>query len=426
MPLCTPKSTPAGTVRISDIIRAFHGSKRGGLLFRYTLRQARKNPQALFRYHDVEGNHVLHHCVLRKAAADVQSLMNYITISKFERVEICNSVNAQGQTALHIAVLNGDSTMVQMLLKFGVNPLVRDNNGYTCIHNACRHRDYQSMVDIVNILLSWNPQLASVTSENGRTPLMLAVQECNTVLTRTILSHLVAFTKYTPLLSDEATTPRQGTPSFLDTYFRTSNLTEYFQSTTPDNQTVFHIAAINRSTDLLKLLLDISGITEFTYSSEGYLPIHYACKNGDSNSLMVLHSVTPELLGSLEHSRTRGKKTYPLHLVAASGYTEALRFVLCHGGGFACNIQDHRKRTPLHYAALQEDPASVQMLLEFGCDPLMADDEGQTAIDIALQRNSQGSISAMRQVLDKNNIAVKQLLPVVNTLTDSHLSANTL
>lgn len=173
-----------------------------------------EKPTSPFRYHDVEGNHVLHHCVLRKAAADVQSLMNYITISKFERVEICNSVNAQGQTALHIAVLNGDSTMVQMLLKFGVNPLVRDNNGYTCIHNACRHRDYQSMVDIVNILLSWNPQLASVTSENGRTPLMLAVQECNTVLTRTILSHLVAFTKYTPLLSDEATTPRQGTPSF--------------------------------------------------------------------------------------------------------------------------------------------------------------------------------------------------------------------
>ncbi|EFO62888.1 Ankyrin 1 [Giardia lamblia P15] len=401
MPLCIPKPASASTVRISDISRAFHGSKRGGLLFRYTLRQAKRNPLPLLRYHDLEGNRVLHHCVLRKAAADLQSLMNCITLSRFERVETCNSVNAKGQTALHIAVLNGDSTIVQMLLKYGVNPLVRDNNGYTCLHEACRQRDYQSMVGVVNMLLSWDPQLASVISENGRTPLMLAVQECNIVLTRTILSHLVAFTKYTPILSDEATTPREGTPSFLDTYFHTSNLTEYFQSTTADNQTVFHIAAINRSTDILKLLLDISGITEFTYSSEGYLPIHYACKNGDLNTLVVLHSVTPELLGSLEHSRTRGKKTYPLHLVVASGSLEALRFVLCHGGGFACNIQDHRKRTPLHYAALQEDPILVQILLEFGCDPLIADDEEQTAIDIALQKGNQIGISAMRQTLYK-------------------------
>lgn len=397
MPLCAPKPTSASTAKVSDICRAFYGSKRGGLLFRYTLKQAKRHPLALLKYHDLEGNHVLHHCALRRATADVQSLMNSTTISRFERLESCSAVNAKGQTALHIAVLNGDSAMVQLLLKYGVNPLVRNTNGYTCVHEACRHHDCQTMITMVNIFFSWNPQLVSVTSEHGQTPLMLAVQECNLVLTRTILSHLVAFTKYTPLLSDEAATPRQSTTSSLGEYFRIGNLTEYFQSTIEDNHTVFHIATINRSADILRLLLDVSGITEFTYSATGYLPIHYACQNGDLDTLTVLQSVAPEMIGSLEHSRSRGKKTYPLHLVAASGSLAALQFVLYHGGGFACNIQDYKRRTPLHYAALQDDPALVRILLKFGCDPLIADSEEQTPIDIAVRRNSQVSIAAMSQ-----------------------------
>lgn len=402
MSLCAPRSNLTSVARISEMRRAFHGSKQGGLLFRYTLRQARRNPLALLRYHDVEGNHVLHHCALRRAATDVQSLMNSITISRFERLENCSLVNAKGQTALHIAVLNGDTAMVQMLLRCGVNPLVRDKNGYTCIHYACMQRNYQPMVEVLRIFLLWDPQLVSVTSENGRTPLMIAIQERNMVLIRTILSHLVTFTKYTPLLSDEAATPRQSIGSPLSQYFRVGNIIEHFQPTTEDNQTVFHIAAINCNANILRLLLDVSGVTEFTYSSKGYLPIHYACQKGDLDTLMVLHSTDPELIGSLERSKTKGEKTYPLHLVVVSGNLEAIRFVLCHGGSFACNIQDYNKRTPLHYAALQGDPSSIQMLLKFGCDPLIEDGDGCTPIDIAMQKNNQIGINVLHRFLHRH------------------------
>lgn len=399
MSRCAPRSTMSSTVRVSEMYRAFYGSKRGGILFRYTLKQAKKNPLALLKYHDLEGNNVLHHCALRKAVTDVQSLMNSIAVSRFERLENCSSVNARGQTALHIAVLNGDTAMIQILLRCGVNPLVRDKKGYTCIHYACMQHDYQSMIEVLRILLLWDPQLLSVTSEDGKTPLMIAVQIRNIILIRTILSHLVTFTKYTPILSDEAATPRQSLTSPFGQYFRRGNLIEHFQPTTRDSLTVFHIATINRDASIVRLLLEVSGITEFTYSSIGYLPIHYACQNGDVDTIMALHSVDPELIGSLERSRTREKRTYPLHLVVASGAQKAVQFVLCHGGSFACNIQDHNKRTPIHYAALQGSSTLVQMLLKFGCDPSIEDIKGQTPIDIALQKNNQVCVNVLHKFL---------------------------
>lgn len=58
---------------------------------------------------------------------------------------------------------------------------------------------------------------------------------------------------------------------------------------------------------------------------------------------------------------------------------EALRLLVEHGCDV--NARDRAARTPLHAAAQRRDAVSLRALLDFGADPLLADENGRLAID---------------------------------------------
>lgn len=51
-----------------------------------------------------------------------------------------SKVNAQGETQLHLAAINGDVNKCQRLFEQGASVSVHDCAGWSPLHEACNHR----------------------------------------------------------------------------------------------------------------------------------------------------------------------------------------------------------------------------------------------------------------------------------------------
>lgn len=68
-----------------------------------------------------------------------------------ENDQYLNMTNTQGQTALHIAIQKGNSTAIKLLLRFGANALIEDNNGKTALFLALNSNESK----IIRPFLHW-------------------------------------------------------------------------------------------------------------------------------------------------------------------------------------------------------------------------------------------------------------------------------
>lgn len=86
--------------------------------------------------------------------------------------EILNVQNADGNNALHLAVLNRNTDIVKAVAKSGIESNVRNNDGYAPIHLAVLANDEE----IIEILLEDAKADINVTDKTGATPLILAAK----------------------------------------------------------------------------------------------------------------------------------------------------------------------------------------------------------------------------------------------------------
>ena len=68
------------------------------------------------------------------------------------------------------------------------------------------------------------------------------------------------------------------------------------------------------------------------------------------------------------------------HWAAKLGNEKILEILL--NGGPACNQFDHKYRTPLYLAALNNEKNCVNLLLRYGANPALADEEGKKPEDV--------------------------------------------
>ncbi|CAG0911386.1 unnamed protein product, partial [Cyprideis torosa] len=150
-----------------------------------------------------------------------------------------------------------------------------------------------------------------------------------------------------------------------------------------------HSAARHGGPDVVRVFVEYAnshpedGDLVNAQTNRGFTPLHLAARKGHAASLEVLVGE-----GRADPWIKMEDGLLPIHYAAWYGQPEAVRFFLKYnashpGRGDMLNERDDDGDTPLSCAVLEGDVECVRLLLEAGADVTIANEDGQTPIDLA-------------------------------------------
>ncbi|KAH9003818.1 ankyrin repeat-containing domain protein [Lactarius hatsudake] len=249
-------------------------------------------------------------------------------------------------TPLQVAAFTGRLAIARVLLDYGANPDVEDEDGSTLLHLVCErdqlsegHRSQENDVGIVRLLLKFGVD-ANVRTKDKTTPLHLVAQNGGPKIARVLIDHGA---------NVDAKNDEGETPLYLASGSR------------------YHVAHL-----LLKRGAEVNARTKNKAT-----PLHSAATDryGPEIVQMLLgHGADPDA------KNDKGETPLILALQSYSESVEIARLLLEHK--VDVNVQTNNKTTPLHsLAALSGRLEIARMLLDQGADPDAKNDEGRDPID---------------------------------------------
>lgn len=136
---------------------------------------------ALATRQDEDGDTALHIAVVQGKLAVVYKLIQLLLWAR-RSLDIYNNLR---QTPLHLAVITQQATMVEALLREGADPAALDRNGQTAIHLCCEY-DQRDCLSVV-LSHSSSPKCLEIRNYEGLSPLHLAVLRGHRHLARMLL-----------------------------------------------------------------------------------------------------------------------------------------------------------------------------------------------------------------------------------------------
>ncbi len=275
----------------------------------------------------------------------------------------------EGQTPLHLAVIQGEDNIANYLLKEGASVNAKDSSGATALHEAVRYGQTNIVEKLLNAGADVNAQDAM-----GKTPLLIITPEEN------------QFPIYELLLTNGARI--NATDSFGDTALHIASLTE-------------------AKTDVLEYLVskgaDINernkkGVTPLAQAVEKRIAEHiefYARKGADIyaadidgisplyRSLDAGVDMTKQLINSQNISLRDSMGNTALHIaIAKNADLEQIAFLI--DMGIDVNARNRNGHSPL-YLAVQDNNRSIgEKLLASGADVFSTDSENSSPLRLAL------------------------------------------
>ena len=238
---------------------------------------------------------------------------------------------------LHVAAADGNSELVELLLKHGANIDAADRDEDTALHYAIGHYHYQSLrcssqtvaasnssKSVVNVLLEKEANV-NIANKSGQTPLHCAAYS----------GMLDVVGKMLQLYGGN---PNKGSP--LTAACRTQNV------------------------EIVAMLLNHGADPNLVSTHHApTLPLSAACDQQNVELVVMLlnHGADPNSLSS------SGMAGMPLFVAARKGNSELVELLLKHGASVDTTDGDGNKA--LHYAVKHHEPEAVNVLLKYGADP---------------------------------------------------------
>lgn len=281
-------------------------------------------------------------------------------------------VNADGRTALHAAVMEGQVEALNLLIEAGANiDAPMGALGITALHMAC----YTINRTMVERVISYDPDLEA--RMNGVTPLFTAVSVGDADIVQLLLDAGADATALT--MGDVG-----GGESILHmavAHYKTWLLRPLLQrgadanviGMSPAGQTALHIAAQCGNAEALQILI-AAGADVLARYTDGTTALHLAAYHGHVQAAEVL------LKHGLDVSATDQNGEVPLYMAAIRNQKSMVGFLLNNGAG---NISERSKIRVAMSAAASGRMAIIQMLEQAGFNILAQDEAGETGLSVA-------------------------------------------
>ncbi|XP_078061691.1 uncharacterized protein bcl3 [Mustelus asterias] len=139
----------------------------------HTQRELLASDIAMATRQDEDGDTPLHIAVVQEDSTMVDKLIQLLILGKKD-LDIYNNLR---QTPLHLAVITKHSSIVRQLVTSGASRVLLDRNGQTAVHLACEH----SSLECLQSLLAHGRDRIDLEIRNydGYTPLHVAVNSCH-------------------------------------------------------------------------------------------------------------------------------------------------------------------------------------------------------------------------------------------------------
>jgi len=275
---------------------------------------------------DVQGRTALHLALANGESAIVEALV--ANNARFE------AKDTRGLTPVHVAASVGDFTAMRSMIRAGARCNMPDRRGQTAVHTCVE----SGSLDVLAVLLKEAKHAAlDLKDVDGLTPLLLAV-------------HLGHHSQAGLLL-------RRGADATV---------------TTPDGLSALHLATKMANMECIRALVNANKESFFLFDEHGRTATHLAATEGNSVVLDALLAAGAEKEILDESGRT------PLHWAVVTNNMDCIHLLVKKK--VDTNIRDKFGGTPLHYAIQQGSPEAVEALAAAGTDLEAADLKGRSAL----------------------------------------------
>ncbi|WP_338405958.1 ankyrin repeat domain-containing protein [Wolbachia endosymbiont (group A) of Longitarsus flavicornis] len=330
--------------------------------------------------------------------------------------------NKDGETPLHVAAQH-DSTLevIEFILNrdlSGINDIT--NNGRTPLHLAIQGNKPST----VKLLLNKGANI-NAKDKDGKTPLDLAVQEGYTNIVEMIEQvqsdldeGLLTAVQDGNLNEAEGLVSRNANVNTTDIYSWTPLHWAAFEDRLeiarflikkgadinaadkgPYGKKPVHVAIENNSKDIIGFLLS-KGVSINDTDKQGYTPLHYAAWRGRLEIAELLVDKGASI--NAADASTAGEK--PIHVAAENNSKSIIEFLISKG----VNVDEADKNgwAPLHYAAKFDQLEVAKFLIEKGANINAADTStiGEKPIHVAAENNSKNIIEFLISVKQTKSV----------------------
>ena len=349
--------------------------------------------------------------VCRAAVLDLEQLNAALFDQGLIMLDYLDQLNV---SSLHVAMQRRAPNLARLLLQKRANPNLRDANGDTPLHIAVKY----SIEAMVKLLLHWEAE-TEIKDLGGSTPIQLASSRGRNESILLILIEKGASIETRDLewrtpLGNAIDSDLPSSAQILIRHGADVNAT----SNASKIRTTLLCQAVRQGKEWAVNLLLKKGADPHKIDDFGRQALHYAIEAGQESMVRVLIDH-----GGIQHvTAGRMLNNMSLHLAVSKANLTIIEMILKAGAdtneqnwsgdtalhelirrqpthlaqivgllmkfGAQVNMGNNEANTPLHFAVLFGRPEVVQMLLDAGADPLLADVYGETAMDMARKWSS--------------------------------------
>ena len=291
------------------------------------------------------------------------------TLVNIEGITPCDALGDYGNTLLHIACAEGNSRMVDFLMKNGVDVLKPDKHGDAPIHITCKY----SQLEILRVLLDSTNCDPNQQNAHEDTAMHIVCRK----RTGRELQFLQVLT---------------STPGTNPTIVNYEDIAP-FDVVGSDGNTLLHIACASGNSTLVELLIK-KGIDILKSNRQGDAPIHIACKHSQLDVLKELFNCS-----SCNPDQQNADGDTALHIVSRMGGSsektrknaQIVEFLLKNGADIL--KPDRHGDAPIHIACMYSRLNVLNVLLGCtNCDLNQQNADGDTALHIVCKMISQQKV----------------------------------